>query len=90
MYTLHIHKDAQKAFDKFPLKIREKVFDCLRHITENGLHRLPYPIDTLKGKYKKFKYLEVKIAKDYRIILRQEGCDIFIRYAGTHNALGTG
>ncbi|OIP81441.1 hypothetical protein COW94_04355 [Candidatus Peregrinibacteria bacterium CG22_combo_CG10-13_8_21_14_all_44_10] len=90
MYQLHIHKDAEKAFKKAPKRIREKAFICLKHFRDNGVKDCPYSIDTLKGKFKKFKYLEAKIGKDYRIVFRINEQDIYIRYAGTHNALGTG
>jgi len=44
----------------------------------------------LHGDFKKFKYYEAKIDKDYRIIFRIENNNLYIRAAGTHNALGTG
>lgn len=90
MYTLHLHKDAEKALKKSPRKIRKKALICFEHLIKNGTMNFPYHIDTLKGEFKKFKYLEAKIDKDYRIVFRVEDNEIFIRYAGTHNQLGTG
>jgi len=90
MYTLHIHKDAEKALKKSPQHIKEKSFECLQVLMASGLKDFPYQVDTLKGKYKKFKYMEIKISGDYRLIFRQEENQFFIRYAGTHNSLGTG
>lgn len=90
MFTLHLHKDAQKELRKAPKHIRKKTLVCFEHFIENGTTNFPYPIDTLKGEFKKFKYLEIKMNKDYRIIFRIDDKNIFIRYAGTHNRLGTG
>lgn len=90
MYTIHIHKSAEKSFKKAPKHIQQKALIFLSHLMDNGLKDVPYPLDTLKGTYKKYKYLEAKIHADYRIIFRQENEAFFIRYAGTHNGLGTG
>ncbi len=90
MYELHIHKHAQKALQKSPQKIKQKVFVCLQYLQQHGFKDCPFPMDTLKGKYKKYQYLEIKISQDYRLIVRREKQKIFIRYAGTHNSLGTG
>ena len=90
MVNVHIHKAAKKALQKAPRRIREKVFTCISHLMRCGVRDLPFPIKPLQGHYKKYKYFEILIDKDYRIFFRQEGEDIFIRYAGTHNALGTG
>ncbi len=90
MYTIHLHKSAQKALQKAPPLIKEKSLQCFLHLTKSSLQNFPYPITPLQGKYKKFKYLEIKLSKDYRIILRKEGNVFFIRYAGTYNSLGTG
>lgn len=89
-FKLHIHKDAQKAFAKAPYRIRMKSFRFLEYLMDNGLNKSTYKIKALQGDFKKFKYLEVKIDKDYRIIFRLEGQSFFIRDAGTHNHLGTG
>lgn len=89
MYKLQIHKHVQKALKKAPVKIRERAFVCLNHLRENGTRDSPYPLAVLRG-HKRFKYIEVKIDKDYRIVFRIEGEVIYVRYAGTHNALGTG
>lgn len=90
MYTLHLHRDAQKALQKTQKRIQKKAFVCLQHLRQKGPYGLPYPLKMLEGPYKKFRYLEAKIDKDYRIIFRVEENLIFVRYAGTHNALGTG
>lgn len=90
MFVLNIHKKAQKAFEKAPLKIKKKVAICLNHLQQKGLLNLPYPIRVLKNWSRKHKYFEIKIDKDYRIVFRLEGNIFYIRLAGTHNALGTG
>lgn len=90
MFELKIHKSAQKAFQKAPKRIQEKIFICLKHFGQKGLEKPPYPIKTLQGRFKKYKYLEVKIDKDYRIIFRLKDNTFYIRSAGTHNTLGTG
>lgn len=89
MYKLQIHKHVQKALKKAPVKIREKSFLCLKYLMKNGTQDFPYPLAVLET-YKKFRYIEAKIDKDYRIVFRIEKEVIFVRYAGTHNALGTG
>lgn len=89
MYKLQIHKHVQKALKKAPIKIRKRAFMCLNHLQNNGSKNFPYPLAVLKG-YKKFNYIEAKIDKDYRIVFRIEDEFIYIRYAGTHNMLGTG
>lgn len=90
MYKVIFHKKAGKSLEKAPNKIKEKVFIFQKHLREQGLDSFPFKIDTMKGEFKQFKYLEAKIDKDYRIIFRQEENIFYIRYAGTHNALGTG
>jgi hypothetical protein len=50
----------------------------------------PYPVKPLKGGFKKLKYLEARIDKDFRIIFRRESDGYYVRYAGTHNQLRTG
>ena len=90
MYDLHLHKDAQKAIRKFPKPIRVKVFGALEILRNSGIKDFPFPIRLLQGKFRKFRYFEIKIAKDYRIIYRKEGDEFFIRHIGIHNSLGTG
>ncbi len=75
---------------KAPKNIRKKAFICLKYLKDNGPGECPYKVSVLKGKFKKFKYLEAKIGRDYRIIFRVEKKNVFVRWAGTHNALGTG
>jgi len=89
MYELRIHKHAQKALKKAPARIKERAFVCLNHLRQNGTRDFPYALAVLVD-YKKFKYVEAKIDKDYRIVFRFENEVIYIRYAGTHNSLGTG
>lgn len=90
MYELHIHKHARKYLQKTPKRIKEKAVECIMYLKNHGTKDCPYPIDTLKGEFSKFKYFEAKIDKDYRIIFRIEGECVYIRTAGTHNKLGTG
>jgi len=90
MYKLHIHKDAEKALNKAQKRIREKAFACIIYLRDNGTSGSPFPISSLQGDFKKYKYYEAKIHKDYRIFFRIEDDNLYIRRAGTHNALGTG
>lgn len=90
MYDLHLHKSAVKSLQKAPIKIRKKAFAFLEHLRESGTQSPPCTIKPLQGSYKKYKYLEALIDKDYRIIFRREGDAFFVREAGTHNQLGTG
>lgn len=90
MYKLQIHKDAEKALKKAQKRIREKAFTCIVHLRDNGTPSSPFPITPLQGDFKKYKYYEAKIQKDYRIFFRIEADTLYIRAAGTHNALGTG
>jgi len=90
MYELQIHRDAEKSFKKSPKQIEEKIFECLKHLTQKGTKDLRFKIAPLKGKFKKYNYFEIKIDKDYRIIFRRENDTFFIRKAGTHNSLCTG
>lgn len=90
MYKLQIHKDAEKALKKTQIKIREKAFTCIVHLKNKGTFGSPFPIAPLQGNFKKHKYYEAKIHKDYRIFFRIENDNLYIRAAGTHNALGTG
>lgn len=90
MYKIHLHKDAQKVLRKSPSRIREKVYLCLVDFKNNGVGKSSYQIKPMSGQFKRFKYLEVKISKDYRLIFRIDGKNIYVRYAGTHNSLGTG
>lgn len=88
--NLKLHKEAQKNLQKTPKHIREKAFECIIYLRDHGMKDCPFPIDSLKGKYKKFKYYEAKIHKDYRIFFRFDKDTLYIRRAGTHNQLGTG
>lgn len=88
MYRLQIHKDAQKALAKAPRKTQEKFLQLAQHLSHKGTVDCPYAVNPMKGKYQ--IYREVKIESDYRIVLRIEENTIYIRYAGTHNSLGTG
>jgi mRNA-degrading endonuclease YafQ of YafQ-DinJ toxin-antitoxin module len=88
MYRLQIHKDAQKALSRAPHGTQEKFLRLSNYLIQSGTLGCPFTIAPMKGKYK--IYLEAKITGDYRIIFRTEGATIFIRYAGTHNSLGTG
>jgi len=89
MYKIQIHKHVEKALKKAPIKIKKRAFVCLNHLRENETNDFPYPLAVLNG-YKNFNYIEAKIDKDYRIVFRIEDNVIYIRYAGTHNALRTG
>jgi mRNA-degrading endonuclease RelE of RelBE toxin-antitoxin system len=90
MFTLKVHRDAEKELAKAPIRIRKKAFSFLQHLRNHGSQESPFPIKALQGSFKQSKFLEVKIDKDYRIIFRREGVVYYIRYAGTHNRLGTG
>ena len=90
MYRLQIHKDAEKALKKAQKRIREKAFTCIVHLRDNGTQKSPFPIAPLQGNFKKYKYYEAKIHKDYRIFFRIESDTLYIRAAGTHNTLRTG
>jgi len=90
MYDVHIHKSAEKSLKKAPLRIREKAFTFIDHLRKSGTQQPPFPVQAMEGKFRKFKYLEAKIDKDYRIIFRRENQSYFIRFAGTHNELRTG
>ncbi|MFA6435679.1 MAG: hypothetical protein WCW30_00880 [Candidatus Gracilibacteria bacterium] len=90
MYALYIHKDAEKSLQKAQKRIRQKAFNCISCLRDKGTVGSPFPVAPLHGDFKKFKYYEDKIDKDYRIIFRIENNGLYIRAAGTHNALGTG
>ena len=90
MYEINIHKQAGKVLKKAQRKIKNKAYEALSHMMKYGLTDFPFKVDTLKGKFQKYQYFEIKIDKDFRIIFRQEGQTFFIRSAGTHNQLGTG
>ncbi len=90
MYEINIHKSAQKNLKKSPKHIQKKAFVCITHLRELGMSEFPFEVDTIKGNYKKFKYMEAKLTDDYRIIFRKEGNCFCVRFAGTHNQLGTG
>ena len=90
MHNLRIHKNAEKSLRKAPKHVREKSYRFLRHLQRNGTQDAPCRIKSLHGPFRKHKYLEAIIDKDYRIIFRKENGAFFIRMAGTHNELGTG
>lgn len=90
MHQLKVHKEAQKNLKRAQKYIREKAFECIVYLRDRGTKGCPYPIAPLRGTYKKFKYYEAKIHKDYRIFFRFEENTLLIRKAGTHNELGTG
>lgn len=90
MFDVCYHNDARKSLDKTQKRIRNKAFRCMRHLMSNGLKNLPFPIATLKGEFKKLHYFEIKLDKDFRLILRKQNGNFYIRHAGTHNQLGTG
>ncbi|MBU0766722.1 hypothetical protein KKF55_02980 [Patescibacteria group bacterium] len=90
MYTLKIHRDAEKELAKSPQHIKKKALRFFEHLMKNGIQNPPYPLKPLKGKFKKSKFWETIIDKDYRIIFRKENDIFLVRYAGTHNKLGTG
>lgn len=89
MYTVQIHKRAQKNLQKAPVHIKKNASLFFSYIT-GDTKECPFPIKPLKGKYKKYQYKEVLIGNDYRIFFRIEGTICYIRHAGTHNQLGTG
>ena len=90
MYNIHLHKDARKGVRKFQKPIRKKVLKALDFLRTSGTQDFPFPIDSMKGKFKKFKYFEIKISKDCRILYRKKDNEFFIRKIGTHEDLGTG
>jgi mRNA-degrading endonuclease RelE of RelBE toxin-antitoxin system len=90
MFTVKIHRDAEKELSKAPERIRKKAFLFLAHLMEHGTQASPFPLKSLQGSFKRSKFLEGKIDKDYRIVFRREETTFYVRYAGTHNQLGTG
>jgi len=89
MYKVQMHKRAQKNLKKAPEYIKRNASTFVSYLT-GEIKECPFPIKQLQGKYKKYKYREVLIGKDYRIFFRIEGDTCYIRHAGTHNQLGTG
>lgn len=87
---LKLHKQAAKNLKRAPNHIAEKAFRCVLHLRDHGMRNCPFPIEPLKGEYKKFQYFEAKIHKDFRIFFRYEDDVLHVRHAGTHNQLGTG
>ncbi len=87
---LEVHRVVVKATRKAPIKIKVRANRCIEHLQKFGLTNLPFRIKSLKGRFKKGDYWEIVIDKDYRFIFRVEGDTIYVRYAGTHNDLGTG
>lgn len=90
MFRLQIHKDAEKAMQKAPERIREKAFRFLQHLRNEGTTNAPCRIKALHGPFRKHKFLEAIIDKDYRIFFRREDDTFYVRLAGTHNELHTG
>ncbi|PCI24852.1 hypothetical protein COB57_03730 [Candidatus Peregrinibacteria bacterium] len=86
--NIEMHKTAKKQLIKAPKIIKIKVSQLVQHIFIHGLKNCPFPIKPMKGKYN--TYSEFLIHKDYRIIYRTSTNTLYIRYAGTHNELGTG
>lgn len=84
------HKDALKVLRKTQKKIQDKTIRCIKSLEKSGFQNLPFPIEPLKGEFKKYKYYEIKIDYDFRLVVRQAAGSFYIRYAGTHNQLGTG
>ena len=89
-YNIVLHKHAQKNLSKAPARIKRKASVFVEHLCEHGTADSPFPLKPLQGSYKKYDYVEAKIDKDYRIIFRREDDTFYIRFAGTHNQLGTG
>lgn len=90
MYQVYLHKDAQKVLKKAQKSLKLKAIYCLQHLEQYGLENIIFKIDTLKGEFKKHKYFEIKLTGDFRLIVRRQNRAFYIRYAGTHNQLGTG
>jgi mRNA-degrading endonuclease YafQ of YafQ-DinJ toxin-antitoxin module len=90
MHEVLLHKDAQKVLRKAQKKIKIKAQECLEYMMASGIKDLPFPIDVLKGSFKKYRYFEIKLDKDFRLIVRQQGDSFHVRAAGTHNQLRTG
>lgn len=84
---VEIHKHARKSLEKSPKKIQRKFLEFVEYCLNDKLNKVRFPIVLMKGKFKIYK--EAKIDKDYRIIFRIEDNIVYIRYAGTHNYLGT-
>ena len=90
MYKIIEHKDAIKVLGKTQKIIKKKYFEFYKHLQEFWTENCPFEIDTMKWVFKKNRYLEVKLHKDFRVIFRQEWNIIYIvRYAWTHNQLWT-
>lgn len=85
---LGIHKHASKKLQKAPAKIQQKFIEFVEDFLQKGSGFPRFPITKMKGKYSLYK--EAKIDKDYRVVFREEKSILYIRYAGTHNELGTG
>jgi len=85
---LEIHNSALKNIKKTSLKIKQKIEKLVSCVMVDDFKNCPFPIKPLKGKYK--IYNEILIDQDYRVIYRIENNTFFLRYAGTHNQLGTG
>ncbi|MDD5731305.1 MAG: type II toxin-antitoxin system mRNA interferase toxin, RelE/StbE family [Patescibacteria group bacterium] len=86
---IEIHRDAQKQLSKSSPKIKKKAEILVSFVLESdSLEDFPFDIKSLRGDYKIYK--EILIDKDYRIFFYIENDTFYIRYAGTHNYLGTG
>ncbi len=62
MNKVYFHQNAEKVLKKTQRKIQVKAFQAIDHLRRFGSQDLPFPIDTLKGKFKRFHYFEIKIA----------------------------
>lgn len=85
---LKIHKQAIKQIQKAPKKIQMKIREIIQLVLKNEFDDLSYRKKSMKGKYKVFT--EIILDKDYRLLYRIIEGEFQIRYAGTHNSLGTG
>lgn len=86
--NIEIHKQAQKKLAKAPVKIQDNLLEFIQCYMDDSIDQCRFEIVVMKGKYKIYK--EVKLDKDYRVLFREEKNTLYIRYAGTHNDLGTG
>lgn len=83
-----LHKEAQKSLARADKKIKKRFLKLYECIISNNLYECNFEVQKMKGKYGIYK--EVKIDKDYRVVLREGGQVCYIRHAGTHNYLKTG
>lgn len=90
MFEVHVHRVAQKSLNKAPEHIQQKATRLVAHLIQHGTTNAPFRIKALHGPFRKHKFLEAIINKDYRIIFRRENDVFLIRLAGTHNELHAG